>query len=101
VAIDAPAKVVAPVPPFAIGRAVPDNVIANVPVVVIGEPATDKNDGTVAATLVTVPVAGVAKDKTPEPLVCITCVFVPSADGKVKVTVPEAGAFNVIVPAPA
>ena len=45
--------------------------------------------------------AGVTKDKTPEPLVCITCAFVPSADGKVKVTVPEVGAFNVITPASA
>ena len=52
-----PVEVVTPVPPLTTGKAVPDNVIANVPVVVIGEPETDKNDGTVAATLVTVPVA--------------------------------------------
>jgi len=50
-----PVEVVTPVPPLTTGNAVPDNVIANVPLVVIGEPVTDKNDGTVAATLVTVP----------------------------------------------
>jgi hypothetical protein len=47
--------VVALVPPFAIGSAVPDRPIASVPVVVIGEPEILKNAGTVAATLVTVP----------------------------------------------
>ena len=44
------------VPPFAVGSAVPEYVIANVPDDVIGLPEIDKNDGTVAATLVTVPV---------------------------------------------
>ena len=33
----------------------PDSEIANVPDVVIGEPDTDRNEGTVAATLVTEP----------------------------------------------
>ena len=47
--------VVAPVPPFAIGSAVPDRVTANVPDVVIGLPDTDKNAGTVMSTLVTEP----------------------------------------------
>ena len=46
---------VKPVPPLVVGKAVPDKVNANVPLVVMGEPAIDKNDGTVAATLVTVP----------------------------------------------
>ena len=46
---------VKPVPPDVVGNAVPDKLIANVPLVVIGEPAIDKNDGTEAATLVTVP----------------------------------------------
>jgi hypothetical protein len=46
-----------PVPPLATGNAVPDNVIAKVPLVVMGEPATDKNAGTLAATLVTDPEA--------------------------------------------
>ena len=55
-AILAAAKVVCPVPPLAIGNAVPDKVIANVPLVVIGDPAMDRNAGTVAATLETVPV---------------------------------------------
>jgi hypothetical protein len=50
-----PVEVVTPVPPFATGKAVPDNAIASVPAVVIGEPVTDKNDGTVAATEVTLP----------------------------------------------
>ena len=72
-AIDAPANVVAPVPPLATGKAVPDNVIANVPLVVIGEPATDKNDGTVAATLVTVPVPALTLTVTSSPeLVAVT-----------------------------
>ena len=43
------------VPPLVVGNAVPDKLIANVPLVVMGEPAMDKNDGTLAATLVTVP----------------------------------------------
>ena len=55
-ALNAALAVVWPVPPFAIGNAVPEYVIANVPLVVIGDPEIDKNDGTVAATLVTVPV---------------------------------------------
>jgi hypothetical protein len=38
------------------GKAVPDRVTANVPDVVIGEPATDKNAGTLIATLETVAV---------------------------------------------
>jgi hypothetical protein len=46
---------VKPVPPDVVGNAVPDKVNANVPLVVMGEPAIDKNVGTVAATLVTVP----------------------------------------------
>ena len=46
---------VAPEPPLATGRAVPDKVTANVPLVVMGEPDTDKNVGTVMATDVTVP----------------------------------------------
>ena len=54
VATPVPNEVI-PVPPLATGSAVPDKVIANVPLLVIGEPATDKNVGTVAATLVTVP----------------------------------------------
>ena len=52
-----PVEVVTPVPPLATGKAVPDRPIANVPLVVTGEPEIDKNDGTVAATLVTVPPA--------------------------------------------
>jgi hypothetical protein len=53
--VNAAAADVAPVPPLATGRAVPEYVRANVPLVVMGEPDTLKNDGTVAATLVTVP----------------------------------------------
>ena len=52
-----PVEVVTPVPPLATGKAVPDKPIAKVPLVVIGEPEIDKNAGTVAATLVTVPPA--------------------------------------------
>jgi hypothetical protein len=48
-------RVVRLVPPFATGSAVPEYVIANVPLVVIGLPEMLKMLGTVAATLVTVP----------------------------------------------
>jgi hypothetical protein len=44
-----------PVPPLVVGNAVPDKLIAKVPLVVMGEPVIDKNEGTVAATLVTDP----------------------------------------------
>jgi len=49
-------RVVRLVPPLATGKAVPDKVTANVPDEVIGEPATDKNAGTLIATLETVAV---------------------------------------------
>jgi hypothetical protein len=47
--------VVDPVPPFKIGRAVPERVTANVPLDVIGDPETERNEGTDKATDVTVP----------------------------------------------
>jgi hypothetical protein len=82
--VTAPAKafiancaVVCPEPPFAIGKAVPDNETANVPLEVIGEPVTDKNAGTDIATEVTVPVVGVAHDGTPAASVK-TCPFAPA-----------------------
>ena len=53
---------VKPVPPLVVGNAVPDKVNANVPLVVMGEPAIDMKDGTVAATLVTVPNGFVPQD---------------------------------------
>jgi hypothetical protein len=43
------------VPPLVVGRAEPDKEIAKVPLVVMGEPVIDKNAGTLAATLDTVP----------------------------------------------
>ena len=46
---------VAPVPPFAIGKALPLYVNAKVPLVVTGEPPTLNIDGAVKPTLVTVP----------------------------------------------
>ena len=54
-ALNAALAVVSPVPPLAIGKAVPEYVMAKVPDEVIGEPLIDKNDGTDAATEVTVP----------------------------------------------
>ena len=60
-------KLVRPVPPLVVGKAVPDKLTANVPLDVIGEPVTDRNDGTVIATDVTVPNGFVAHE-----------VFVPS-----------------------
>ena len=57
---------VMPVPPFATGSAVPEYVNANVPEDVIGLPAMLRRLGTVAATLVTVPlVAGLAHEGAP------------------------------------
>ena len=50
-----PVLVLTPVPPFVIGSGVPLKLIAKVPLEVIGEPLTLKNDGTLNATLVTVP----------------------------------------------
>ena len=71
-----PVDVVAPVPPFATGSAVPDRESANVPEVTIGLPETLKNAGTVIATEVTVPVAEVnehcaSHDAVPVPVVDI------------------------------
>jgi hypothetical protein len=45
-----------PVPPFKTGKGLPLNVTANVPLDVIGLPATERNVGTVIATLETLPV---------------------------------------------
>jgi hypothetical protein len=50
-----PVDVVVPVPPFNTGSAVPESETAKVPLVVTGEPDTDRNEGTLIATLVTVP----------------------------------------------
>jgi hypothetical protein len=76
--LNAAAAVVAPVPPLAIGSAVPDSVNARVPDEVMGDPATERNAGTVAATLVTVPdVAGLTQDGAVPPLEVKTCPDVP------------------------
>jgi hypothetical protein len=56
-----PVLVVTPVPPFNTGNAVPDNVTARVPLLIIGDPETDKKEGTVSATEVTVPVLNVVQ----------------------------------------
>ncbi len=62
--------VVRPVPPFAVGRAVPEYVMARVPELVTGVPVIERNAGTVAATEVTVPfVAGVVHAGTPATIV--------------------------------
>ena len=62
-----PVDDVTPVPPLATGSAVPEYVIANVPDVVIGLPAMLNTDGTVAATLVTEPVAAAFQVGIPAP----------------------------------
>lgn len=55
-AVAADTSEVEPVPPLAIGNAVPEYPMAKVPDVVTGEPEMDKTEGTLAATDVTVPV---------------------------------------------
>ena len=94
-----PVAVVEPVPPFKIGNAVPDNVTANVPEDVIGEPATERNEGTVNAMLVTVPVVGVVQviaALTPPALVN-TCPLVPEVVGKLKLYVPDADCPCIVI----
>ena len=73
-----------PVPPLAAGSAVPEYVIANVPDVVIGLPDMLKMLGTVAATLVTVPlvaaVGAALNTAAPEPAPSVyNMVLVPVA----------------------
>ena len=70
---------VMPVPPLTAGSAVPERVIASVPAAVIGLPATLKNAGTVAATLVTVPPAREAEDVHVVPLEVNTLPLEPGA----------------------
>lgn len=72
-ALNAVLAVVCPVPPLAIGKAVPEYVMAKVPELVIGEPVIDKNDGTVAATEVTVPVGAFTQVGPDMPLPCKSC----------------------------
>ena len=69
-ALNAADAVVCPVPPLAIGKAVPEYEIANVPAVVMGLPLMDKKLGTVAATDVTVPMPAEAAQTNPVPLYC-------------------------------
>jgi len=95
VATPVPSEVM-PVPPLATGKAVPLKLIANVPDVVTGEPATLKNAGTLAATLVTVP------PLEGEVLVIVKLGYVPVVDmpvPAVKDTV-WSGAVLVIVRVP-
>ena len=81
-----PVDVVLPVPPFKIGRAVPDREIANVPELVIGEPLIERNAGTEAATEVTVPLDRVVQviGEDPPPPEVSTCPEVPEEVGKLK-----------------
>ena len=77
-------RVVRLVPPFATGSAVPEYVNANVPEDVIGLPAMLRRLGTVAATLVTVPLVaavGLALNTAaPLPAPSVTIIaFVPVA----------------------
>jgi hypothetical protein len=77
---DAMLAVIAFVPPLATGIAVPEKARASVPAVVIGDPVTLRNAGTVAATLVTVPVpVTVAQVGALAPFDCRTWPEVPAA----------------------
>ena len=69
--------VVRPVPPEVVGRAVPERVIASVPAAVMGEPVMERNDGTDAATEVTVP-DPIVVHKSDEPSDVRTCPFDPT-----------------------
>jgi hypothetical protein len=96
-----PVAVVDPVPPFKMGNAVPDNVTANIPLVVIGDPEIERNEGTVKATLVTVPVDAFVQviADAPPPALVNTCPLVPAVIGKLKLYVPaEAWPCMVITP---
>jgi len=69
-----------PVPPEVVGSAVPERVSASVPAEVIGDPAMERNEGTVAATEVTVPTpgeAGVVQERV-VPFEVSTCPLVPT-----------------------
>ena len=69
-----------PVPPEVVGRAVPERVSASVPAEVIGDPAMERNEGTVAATEVTVPTPGedgVVHERM-DPFEVSTCPLVPT-----------------------
>jgi hypothetical protein len=81
-----PVEVVTPVPPLATGNAVPESVSARVPLEVIGEPETDKKEGTVSATDVTVPVFSVVHviAVLPPPCDVKTWPAVPTVIGKLK-----------------
>ena len=79
-----------PVPPFITGNAVPEQDKARVPELVIGEPETDKKEGVVNDTDVTVPVFGVVHviaEATP-PCDVNTCPTLPDVIGKLKLYVP-------------
>ena len=58
-------KLVFPVPPLATGIDVPLKLMASVPLEVTGEPATDRKEGTVKATEVTVPEPVPTLDQAP------------------------------------
>jgi len=89
-----PVNVATPVPPAA-GLSVPD--IARVPEVVTGEPVTLKPDGTVSATLVTVPVPVAGVWQLPSPRKNVDELQVPV---HVAITSDEAAAVNALVPLP-
>jgi hypothetical protein len=94
-----PVAVVEPVPPFKIGSAVPENETAKVPEVVTGDPLTDKNDGTVKATEVTVPEP--ADDQVigfdPPPPEVKTWPAVPALVGKLKLYVPATAWGKILI----
>jgi hypothetical protein len=109
--VNAPIAVVELVPPLAIGNGVPEYVIAIVPDVVIGTPDTDSNEGTVAFTLVTVPVlvvyplgldAGYAPKLVSAPIAVVALVpplAIPSVPSSVTVPLDAELGVNPVEPA--
>jgi hypothetical protein len=82
-----------PVPPLVTGKAVPEYPMASVPEVVIGLPEMDKNDGTVAATEVTVP-PGLLEFIVWFGQVPVMVTLVPATNAGVAVPVPPLFTFN-------
>ena len=84
-----------PVPPLAVGRAVPEYVIASVPVEVIGDPVVERKVGTVCDTEETDPNPAEDHEVDPIPSVVSTCPAAPISGGNFITYVPVVGGARV------